>query len=508
MIFQTPEWLFGLALPFIYFLAHRRFHWKSQIILWMVVILFILALARPSLSDRPAIVDEAGSDVVLAIDMSYSMRATDIPPSRLEAGKVMIKDLLSSNTTERFGVVAHTTSAIILSPLTRDRELLLHLVDTIDVNQIITKGTNLMSALELSRKMSHAKHPLLVLLTDGGDQVSYENEALYAKENGFKVCVVLLASSQGSMLPSDNGNLKDDQGHLVISSRNDAVNIIADQTGGIVINGLKPKELGDWISKERQADYANKTTIIQYTELFYFPLILGLIFLMGLWTNLGTLFKKKGLFVLALIGINVHAGVIDYPATRLGMYFYANQQYEASAYCFQKNGSFQGQYNYANALYKMGKYHAALQVYQKLKNENPHLKSYVFYNMGNSFVRLNQFDAARNAFLKSLTLKYSKQADQNLRAIQKIKDQKTLNVRKKKQDKMQRDETNSTGESSLKKEGGGSNMQSDIASSGAGDAMKKTQGDPRFSTSQGKASLSSKQYELINQRSVYEAKPW
>ena len=51
-------------------------------------------------------------------------------------------------------------------------------------------------------------------------------------------------------------------------------------------------------------------------------------------------------------------------------------------------------------------------------------------------------------------------------------------------------------------------MQSDIATSGAGEAGKKTQGDPRFSTSQGKAALSSKQYELINQRSVHETKPW
>ena len=51
-------------------------------------------------------------------------------------------------------------------------------------------------------------------------------------------------------------------------------------------------------------------------------------------------------------------------------------------------------------------------------------------------------------------------------------------------------------------------MKTDTASGGGGDEGKKTQSDPRFSMSQGKAKLSSKQYELINQRSVHETKPW
>jgi len=147
-------------------------------------------------------------------------------------------------------------------------------------------------------------------------------------------------------------------------------------------------------------------------------------------------------------------------------------------------------------------------LYRSIRTNDPRFKSKVFYNLGNAQIRLSEFENARQSLLKSLTLHYSREADQNLRAITGVQEQKTLNIRKEKNDKFSSDENKPTGEGKKGKEGGGSNMQSDIASSGAGDAGKKAQADPRFSTSQGKASLSSRQYELINQRSVHETKPW
>ncbi len=79
---------------------------------------------------------------------------------------------------------------------------------------------------------------------------------------------------------------------------------------------------------------------------------------------------------------------------------------------------------------------------------------------------------------------------------------------KRKKINFQQDENAPTGEKKESKQGGGSNMQSDMKSGGGGDEGKKAKGDPRFSASQGKAKLSSRQYELINERSVHETKPW
>lgn len=527
MSLLSPLWLYALIILPLYLWGVRRYGWHKQGWLMVSVFFLILSLTRPVISEKPIGVEESGSDVILAVDVSYSMRATDVAPTRLDAAKRVLNRIITTDRKDRFGVLAHTTSAIILSPLTKDTELLAHLFASLDESQIITKGTEVMSALELSRKMSHAAHPLVVLFTDGGDELSYEKESAYAEENGLRVCIVMLATSRGSTLPSDSGSLKDEEGHIVVSSRNDAIKLIAEQSGGKVIDGADADAVIEWIERERSEDYAGVSTVTRYQELFYFPLSLALIAFVLAYTTLGGYFvrpelvegeihgstgsprtKKVFISILAFIGISAQAGVLDYPYQMLGKVDYSNENYERSAQWYSGIRSSVGIFNRGNALYKAGKYPEALAVYRSIRSHDPIFKSKVFYNMGNCHIRLSEFENARNALLKSLTLNYTRQADQNLRAIAEAQEQKSLNVRKEKKDQFTSDENKPTGEGKKTKEGGGSNMQSDIASSGAGDAGKKAQADPRFSTSQGKAALSSKQYELINQRSVHETKPW
>lgn len=508
MSLLSPLWFMALIILPLYFWGARRYGWHLQA--WMMVSVFflILSLSRPVLSEKPISVEESGSDVILAVDVSYSMRATDIAPNRLEAAKKALSEIVRSDSRDRFAVMAHTTSAIVLSPLTKDTELLEHLFASLDESQIITKGTEVMSALELARKMSHAQHPLLVLFTDGGDELSYEKEAAYAEENGLRVCIVMLATSGGSTLPSENGSLKDEEGHIVVSSRNEAIYTIAEQSGGKVIEGADTEAVREWIERERSEDFAGESTVTRYSELFYFPLVLSLIAFVLAYTSVGEKVTKSLIPLLALVGISANAGLLDYPYQTLGSYEYSHGNYERSAQWYGRIDSQRGRFNRAASLYKMGKYQEALAMYRTIRSEEPLFKSKVFYNMANCHIRLSEFENARIALLKSLTLSYTPQADQNLRAIAGAQEQKSLNVRKEKKDQFTSDENKPTGEGKKTKEGGGSNMQSDIASSGAGDAGKKAQADPRFSTSQGKAALSSKQYELINQRSVHETKPW
>lgn len=508
MMVLFPMWLWTLLIVPAYLWMARRYGWHVQGWLLFSVAMMAIALSRPVFPEKPVTVEETGSDVILAVDVSYSMRATDISPSRLEAAKGLLSAIVRSDNRDRFGVLAHTTSAIVLSPLTKDTELLLHLFASLDESQIITKGTMVMSALELARKMSHAKRPLVVLLTDGGDELSYEKEAAFAEQNGLKVCVVMLASSQGSTLPAEGGSLKDEAGHIVVSSRNDAIGAIASQSGGKVIDGADAGSVLEWIERARGEDFAGSTTVARYTELFYLPAVLALIAFVLAFTTVGERVSKKALPLLALIGLSAQGGWLDYPYFQAGKIDYARGNYERSARWFEQIETPQAQFNRANALYKAGKYQEALGLYRIIRSDDPHFKSKVFYNMGNCHIRLGEFENARNALLKSMTLRYTKKADENLRAIEGVQEQQTLSVRKEKKDRFSSDENKPTGSPKSAKEGGGSNMQSDIASSGAGDAGKKAQADSRFSTSQGKASLSSKQYELINQRSVHETKPW
>ncbi len=509
MIFLSPLWLIALAAVAAYLWGIKRYGWRIQGWLVLAAVMVILALSRPAVSQKPLKVEEGGSDVILAVDVSYSMRATDFAPSRLEAAKAMLRSVVRSNPKERFGVIAFTTSAIVLSPLTKDRELLEHLFDSLDESQIITKGTHVMSALELSRKMSHAEHPTIILFTDGGDEAQYEKEADYIRENGLAVNVVMLATAEGSTIPTEEGaSFKDEEGHIVVTSRNDAIKALAEAGGGRVIQGNDLSALNDVIAEGRRDDYKGSSTIIRYSELFYIPLLIALFAFVAAFTTVGEKISQRFLPLLALIGISAQGGVLDFAYLHLAHTDYVQGNFERSAAWYDKVEGNEARYNRANALYKAGKYTEALALYRQIRSNDPLFKSTLFYNIGNCHIRLQEFENARNALLKSLSLRYTKAADENLRAIAGAAEKQTLNVRKEKKDQFSKEENAPTGESKPSKQGGGSNMQTDMASGGGGDEGKKTEGDARLSMAQGKAKLSSRQYELINQRSVHETKPW
>jgi len=510
MILLNPLWLLVLfALAFYLFMTKRN-GWGmdvSQKWLLLSMALVIFSLARPVIPQKPIEIEHAGKDVILAIDLSYSMRGTDVAPSRLSEAKKILIETVRTHPKDRFGVIGFTTQAIVLSPLTKDTELLEHLFGALDETQIITKGTRVTSALELSRKMSHAKHPLVILLTDGGDEGSYKKEAVFVKENNLRVTIVMLATQNGSMLPTEDGSvLKDEKGHIVISARNDAIDEIAKASDGHVVSSAS--ELRGVIDDVQQEDYTASSSVSDNKELFYFPLTLALIAFVFAMTNLGDTISKILILGLAFIGISANAGVFDFAYLKVASKEYQNKNYEGSAQWYEQVNSSQADYNRANALYKAGKYQEALALYRNIRSNEPLFKSKIYYNIGNCHIRLGEFERSRNAFLKSLTLHYTKEADENLRFIAQAQEKKTLNARKEKKDQFSQEENTPTGEKKESKQGGGSNMQSDMKSGGGGDEGKKSEADPRFSASQGKAKLSSRQYELINARSVHETKPW
>lgn len=510
MTLLNPLWLFALlAIPLYLFFAKRN-RWgmdTSQKWLLLSIALVILSLARPVIPQKPLQIEQAGKDVILAIDLSYSMRGTDILPSRLEEAKKILIETVQTHPKDRFGVIGFTTQAIILSPLTKDTELLEHLFGALDETQIITKGTDVMSALALSRKMSHAREPLVILLTDGGGEINYDKEARFSQDNKLRVNVVMLASQNGSTLPTDEGSaLKDEKGHIVVSARNDAINEIASMSDGKVVSSAE--DLHALIDDSGREDFTGSSSVSDNQELFYFPLGLALAAFVLAMTSLGDKVSRMLIIALAFIGISANAGVFDFAYLHMASKEYSRKNYEYSAQLFEKIDSVHARYNRANALYKAGKYQEALTRYRRIRSNEPLFKSKLYYNMGNCYIRLGEFENGRNAFLKSLTLHYTKEADENLHFIAQAQEKKSLNVRKEKKDQFSKDENAPIGEKKESKQGGGSNMKSDMASGGGGNEGKKVESDPRFSASQGKAKLSSRQYELINERSIHETKPW
>lgn len=470
ILYPQYFWLLLLLLPFF---IKRDFREFRVVYGYMLTFVFIVAaLSRIVIEQEPIESKQILSDVIIGVDLSYSMQTNDIEPTRLSFAKEMLKKLVEVEQKSRFGVLGFTTNAIVLSPMTEDKELLLHLFASLDEKLIITKGSSVMSALELFRKMSNSKKATVVLFSDGADELSYESEAIFAKKNNLVVNIFMTASTMGGTMRLEGGELlKDELGDIVVSRENSAIKEISDATGGVYTKDFD--KLLDALAAQKSKDKESKTTIVRNLELFYYFIVLAIItFLLSVTT-------LKRFVVAFLLLFGVHLG--------------ANQNMEF--------------FNKATEFYRSGEYEKALENYERVKSNDPQTKSIVYYNIANSLVRLQEFKKAREAYIKSLTLFYSKEADENLEFIREVGDKKEMSTGQQ-QSKDKSALAKKEQSSQKQKEGGGSNMNVSAAASGGDDKGKKTESQNQVNLNSGKAKLSSKQYELINKRKVDEKKPW
>ena len=465
-------WLTLLLLPFFIQKNYKDITLVSYGYI-LTFVLVILALSRPVMEQEPVKSEQILSDVIIAVDLSHSMSATDLSPTRLEYAKNILKQLIKKDTNTRYAVIGFTTNAVVLSPLTEDSELLLHLYEGLDKNLIITKGSSVMSAIELASKMSHSKNPSLVILSDGADEFSYEEESIFAKKRGLVVNTMMLASPMGGTLESTDGELlKDEIGDIVVSRENTAIKSISKATGGIYTKDFD--SLVSALNAQKNSEHKTKTTLIQNKDFFYYIVALAIIVFLVSITTL----KRYVIVFLLFFGISLNAG--------------ENNNYLSTA----------------STYYKEGNYDKALVQYEMVKSSDAHFKSVVYYNIGTTYIRLKEFKKAKEAYLKSLTLEYSLQADENMRYIQNAEEQMQMNTGEEKTDKKS-SYASEQKNSKQRKGAGSSNMKVQApASTGNTKIGQKTKSDSMLSLNKSKTKLSSKQYELINKGKVNEKKPW
>lgn len=202
----------------------------------------ILAFARPQRLDKKGLVEQSAVDVVIALDISLSMLAQDLKPSRLEVAKSFAKKIIYYLEGNRFALVYFAGRSFVQSPLTLDYASLFSFLDSIEAGLIPEAGTALGSAIELSieRFVSVADQnntKVMLLLTDGEEtKDSYQEAIKKARENHIKIYTIGVGSAGGGAIPV-KGNLneymRDDNGDIYISKLNRGLlNKIALSTDG------------------------------------------------------------------------------------------------------------------------------------------------------------------------------------------------------------------------------------------------------------------------------------
>lgn len=168
----------------------------------VALLLIVLALTRPQTRDRGGRVEVDGIDIVLALDMSNSMEATDLIPNRLDAAKNVIDRFIRRRKSDRIGLVVFGKDAYTQCPLTLDYSVLRTMLAELKINMIDGTGTAIGNALGVSLarlRKSDAKSKVVILLTDGDNNagnIMPKQAARYASAMKVKVFTILMGPAK------------------------------------------------------------------------------------------------------------------------------------------------------------------------------------------------------------------------------------------------------------------------------------------------------------------------
>lgn len=204
--------------------------------------LIVVALAGPMWGFRWQEVRSEGIDLVIALDTSKSMLATDVAPNRLARAKLAIQDLLSELGGDRVALIPFAGSSFVQCPLTLDRDAFRETLESVEVGIIPRGGTNLPAAIESALEAFEGRqgnHQAIVLITDGESHEGDLDEAVKrATERGVKIFTVGIGTASGELIPSEEGGYLKDRKGQVVKSRLDEETLqkIAIDTGGVYLH--------------------------------------------------------------------------------------------------------------------------------------------------------------------------------------------------------------------------------------------------------------------------------
>ena len=263
-------------------------------VLSFAIVLLIVAASDPQIGTRVEEVKQAGIDVYICLDVSLSMQAQDIKPSRLEKAKYEISNLIGKLHGDRIGLIVFAGAAYVQFPLTTDYSAANLFLNAVDVNTVPQQGTAIASAINLATKSFDYKfntQKVIVVITDGEDHEGDINQAVSnATDKGIKIYTIGLGSPDGVPIPVFNSNgqqtgfKQDEHGNTVLTKLDEAtLEQIAAKGGGKYFRGSNSQDELELIYKDLSS--LTKTQfgvkkVTDYEDRFYYFLAPAIILLL------------------------------------------------------------------------------------------------------------------------------------------------------------------------------------------------------------------------------------
>ncbi len=316
-IFENSEILWGLAgIPvlLVIFLA-RSFYKKKQLkklgspklrgllmeqysstrpllkngVVLLALVFLLVALANPQVGSKLEKVKVKGAEIVIALDVSNSMKAEDLAPNRLEKAQQEIMQLLNRVKGDRVGLVVFAGKAFVPVPLTNDYAMIKMYLRGIDTDIISTQGTDIGTAITLAQESfteDGSKNKAIIVITDGENHE--ENAIKVAKEaaeKGITIHTIGMGKSDGVPVPVTNRYgqkefRKDKDGNVVVSKLNkNLLNEIAAAGKGQFVkasnSGLGLDKIYEQLKGMEKKDFEEKV-VLDYEDDFQFYLWIAL----------------------------------------------------------------------------------------------------------------------------------------------------------------------------------------------------------------------------------------
>jgi Ca-activated chloride channel family protein len=430
LTFGSPLWLWGLcAIPlFAGLLVWAEFHGRRLVskvvaprlrdqlagsvsqarrilraVLFLATFaLVLIALAQPRRGFIQTEIKSKGRDVLIAVDTSRSMLATDVAPDRLTRAKLLTQDFVRLLRGDRVGLIAFAGSAFLQAPLTLDYSAVVNALDELDTSVIPKGGTNIAAAISCAEDAfgkAEGQTRALIILTDGEElDADGVAAAKRARELGIRIFTVGIGSPEGSLIPirADEGKqdfVRDSDGKPV-QSRLDTSRLgeIAEATGGFFAP-LGPDAAKEIFQRGIEPMDQSETGVLasrQPLEQYQWPLGFAIGFLI-LWLLLGDRRKLRNGVRPALAAILLavpasHAATTGLDNYNMGDFQGAQKDFESRLK--QSPNSRELQFNAGASAYKLGDFPQAIAHFtESLLSEDKKLREDASYNLANSLVR-------------------------------------------------------------------------------------------------------------------------
>lgn len=369
------------------------------------------------------------TNIMVLLDVSRSMSARDVHPSRLERAKLELYDFIDRSTYSRIGLVLYAAKPHLLSPLTTDKDVLRHYVTSISSPLLPTRGSDLESALQFAASnltQTTTATQAILLISDGENTHNtiepFNNILSLIKDRNIAVYSLVVGTDSGApILDNESGWLKHDNQDIISHSQPTLLKEIS-----LLTNGLSSEITendNDWIklhdsgmAKLNPVSSSEKNPkLIVWKELSAWPIFFALTFFILAFSNIKTKVPGKNASIIPLVIFSLYLlpsnGKAD-ESYQQAYHAYQQQDYQKAIDLFSKITGYNARVGEANAAYMAKNYKRAITLFIQatLDANTDTQRSHALFNLANSYYQLMNYEQATKIYQD--VLRYNPEMEQ------------------------------------------------------------------------------------------------